>query len=163
MPAPDAIKSYSPEEPKPLGGYAILLMVFNGIVALLAVVRMRSRRDWPERIPLQDIALLSVGTFKLSRLIAKDKVTSAIRAPFTEYEGEGGPAEVSETPRGEGLHRAIGELLVCPYCIGQWVATALLTAYVWQPRLTRTAASLLAIVTGADYMQQAWVAVDKAA
>src|SRR5205823_2844307 len=104
MPAPESIKAYSPEQPKPLGGYAILLMVFNGIVALLAAVRIRSRRDLPERIPLQDIALLSIGTFKLSRLVAKDKVTSAIRAPFTEYEGEGGPSEVSEKPRGEGLH-----------------------------------------------------------
>jgi hypothetical protein len=163
MPAPKAIKSYSPDEPKPLGGYAILLMIFNGLIALLAALRIRSRRDWPRGIPLTDIALLSVATFKLSRLITKDKVTSAIRAPFTEYEGDGGPAEVEEKPRGEGLHRAVGELLVCPYCTAQWVATGLVAAYVWQPRLTRTAASLFAVVTGADYMQQAWVAVDKAA
>jgi hypothetical protein len=33
----------------------------------------------------------------------------------------------------------------------------------WQPRLTRTAASSLAIVTAADYLQQAWAAVDKRA
>jgi hypothetical protein len=163
MSAPEAIKAYSPEEPKPLGGYAILLLVFHALVVLIGALRLRSRRGWPEQIPAQDIALLSVGTFKLSRLITKDKVTSAIRAPFTEYEGSGGPAEVEEKPRGQGLHRAIGELLVCPYCIAQWVATGLLAAYVWQPRATRTVASLFAIVTGADYMQQAWVAVDKAA
>jgi hypothetical protein len=163
MPAPDAIKSYSPHEPKPLGGYAILIMVFNGLVALLAALRIRSRRGWPKRIPMQDIALLSVATFKLSRLITKDRVTATIRAPFTEYTGDGGPSEVEEKPRGDGLHRAVGELLVCPYCVGQWVATGLVAAYVWQPRLTRTAASVFAVVTGADYMQQAWVAVDKAA
>jgi hypothetical protein len=163
MPASESIKSYSPDDPKPLGGYAVLLMVFSGLVALLTALRIRSRRDWPQQIPAQDIALLSVATFKLSRLITKDKVTAAIRAPFTEYTGDGGPAEVEEKPRGEGLHRAVGELLVCPYCVAQWVATGLLAAYVWQPRLTRTAASLFAVVTGADYMQQAWVAVDKAA
>jgi hypothetical protein len=43
------------------------------------------------------------------------------------------------------------------------VATALLAGYLWQPRLIRTAASLFAVVAGADYLQQAWVAVDKAA
>ena len=155
--------AYSPKEPKPLGGYAILLLVFHALVAVLVALRLRSRKQLPETIPVQDIALLSVGTFKLSRLITKDKVTAAVRAPFTEYQAPGGPAEVEEKARGEGLRRAVGELLVCPYCIGQWIATVLLAAYIWQPRLTRTAASLMAIVTGADFIQQLWVAVDKAA
>ncbi len=163
MPTPDAVKPYSPDEPKPLGGYAILLLVFHALVVVLAALRVRSRRRLPESIPVQDMALLSVATFKLSRLITKDKVTAAVRAPFTEYQRPGGPAEVEEKPRGDGLHRAVGELLVCPYCIGQWLATILLAAYIWQPRLTRTVASLFAIVTGADFMQQLWVAVDKAA
>ena len=155
--------AYSPREPKPLGGYAILLLVFHALVAVLVALRLRSRKRLPETVPVQDIALLSVATFKLSRLITKDKVTAAVRAPFTEYQEPGGPAEVEEKARGEGLRRAVGELLVCPYCIGQWVATVLLATYIWRPRLTRTAASLLAIVTGADFMQQLWVAVDKAA
>jgi hypothetical protein len=158
-----SVEAYSPEDPKPLGGYAILLLVFNALVALIAAAFLNSRRRLPESIPARDLALLSVGTFKLSRLITKDKVTAAIRAPFTRYQGEAGPAEVSEEARGSGLHRAVGELLACPYCIGQWVATLLLAGYLWQPRLTRVAASLFAVVTGADYLQQAWVAVDKAA
>ncbi len=158
------IDSYSPEEDKPLGGYAVLILVFNALVGLISLAWLRSRRRLPERIPPQDIALLSVATFKLSRLIAKDKVTAAVRAPFTRYQGEGGPAEVSEAPRKDNhLKEAVGQLLVCPYCVGQWVATGLLAAYLWQPRLIRTVASSLAVVTGADYLQQAWVAVDKAA
>lgn len=163
MPPADPLKSYSPEEPKPLAGYAILLLVFHALVVVLAALRMRSRKQLPDSIPAQDIALLSVATFKLSRLITKDKVTAAVRAPFTEYQESGGPAEVEEKPRGDGLNRAVGELLVCPYCIGQWVATILIAAYLWQPRVTRMIASLFAVVTGADYMQQLWVAVDKAA
>src|SRR5438105_680860 len=160
MPDTDA---YSPEEPKPLGGYATLTLIFNLLVAGLFTARWRSRRGLPEQIPLQDIALLGVGTFKLSRLIAKDKVLSWLRSPFTRYEGSGGPSEVQEKPRGEGLQNAVGQLLTCPYCTGQWVATGLLAAYLWQPRVTRTATSSLAIVTAADYLQQAWAAVDKRA
>lgn len=158
-----SVKSYSPADPKPLGGYAILLLVFNGLVALIVAAFLKSRRRLPDEIPARDIALLSVGTFKLSRLITKDKVTAAVRAPFARYQGDAGPAEVSEEARGTGLHRAVGELLACPYCIGQWVATVLLAGYLWNPRLVRTTASLFAVVTGADYLQQAWVAVDKAA
>jgi Protein of unknown function (DUF1360) len=161
MPTTD---EYSPEDPKPLGGYAILILAFQVLVGAIAAAWLRSRRRLPERIPARDVALLSVGTFKLSRLIAKDKVTSAVRAPFTRYEGDGGPSEVSEAPRdGGGLREAIGQLLTCPYCVGQWIATILLAAYLWRPRLIRTATSSLAIVTGADFLQQAWAAVDKRA
>jgi len=159
MPSTD----YSPEEPKPLGGYAMLTLIFNGLVAALALAHARSRRSLPERIPTRDIALLGLATFKLSRIITKDKVTSFVRAPFTRYEGRAGPAEVSEEPRGRGLRYAIGELVVCPYCIGQWIGTGLLGAYLYKPRATRAVASLFAIVTVADYLQQAWAAVDKAA
>jgi Protein of unknown function (DUF1360) len=157
------VTDYSPDEHKPLGGYAILTLVFNAAVAAFVAARSRSRHTLPNRIPLGDIAMLGVATFKISRLIAKDKVTSFIRAPFTRYEGEAGPAEVSEEPRGDGLKRAVGELLVCPYCIGQWVGTGLLASYLYRPRLTRTVASVFAIVTAADYLQQTWSAVDKRA
>jgi hypothetical protein len=157
-------QGYSPDEPKPLGGYALLLMVFNGLVAVGALLLARSRRRLPHDIPPADLALMSVSTFKLSRLITKDKVTAAVRAPFTRYQEDAGPAEVSERARGQnGVSKAIGELLTCPYCIGQWIATALLALYVWQPRVARTVGSLFTVVTGADYLQQAWVAVDKAA
>jgi Protein of unknown function (DUF1360) len=154
---------YSPHEQQPLAGYAMLTLIFNGVVAALVLVQARSRRSLPEHVPVRDIALLGVGTFKLSRLISKDKVTSFVRSPFTRYQGPAGPGEVSEEPRGHGLRYVIGELLVCPYCMGQWVGTGLLAAYLYKPRETRVAASVLATVTIADYLQQAWVAVDRAA
>ena len=157
-------QEYSPQDPKPLSGYAVLLMIFNGAVAAVAFIFARSRQRLPRTIPPGDLALLSVATFKLSRLITKDKVTAVVRAPFTRYQEDGGPAEVEETARGgNGVRQAVGELLTCPYCIGQWVATALIALYVWQPRVARTVGSLFAVVTGADFLQQAWVAVDKAA
>ncbi len=157
-------EAYSPEEPKPLGGYAMLLLTFNGGLALLGAVLAHSRRRLPERVAGKDLALMSVATFKLSRLITKDKVTATVRAPFTQYADDAGPAEVSERPRGaSGLRRAVGELLTCPYCMEQWIATCLLALFVWQPRLARAVSSLFTMVTGADVLQQAWVALDKAA
>ena len=108
--------------------------------------------------------MLSIGTYKLSRLIAKDRITSFFRAPFTRFKGGSErPSEVSEEPRGEGLRRAIGELLVCPYCLGQWVGTAYLLTYLREPRVARTVASVFTIVAGSDLLQQAWVALDKRA
>jgi hypothetical protein len=155
---------YSPREAQPLGGHAALVAGFGGLVTAIALAQWRSRRPLPERVPAGDLALMSVATYKLSRLIAKDRITGFFRAPFTRYKGPSErPSEVSEEPRGTGLRRAIGELLVCPYCLSQWVATGLVGLYLHQPRLARTVSGLFAIVAGSDVLQQAWVAVDKRA
>jgi hypothetical protein len=157
-----AIREYSPREPKPLGGYATLTAAFNVLVVAYAVAHRRSRSGLPERIPVADVLLMSAGTYKLSRLLTKDKVTSFLRAPFTRYEGQGAPSEVSEEPRGSGLQRSIGELLVCPYCMAQWVGAGFIATYLSRPAVARAAAALFTIVAGADFLQQAWVGVDKA-
>ena len=58
----------------------------------------------------------------MARLLTKDTVVSPIRAPFTRFEGPGGPSEVNERVRGRGWRHAIGELITCPFCAGEWVA-----------------------------------------
>ncbi len=137
---------------RPFGGYAALVGAFN--VAFGASLFAAERRGrLPERYPLADLALLSAGTFKLSRLIAKDRVTSVLRAPFTTFEEDTGHGEVDEAARGRGLRRAIGELLVCDFCLGQWVAGAYLAGYAVAPRPTRAVAALFTIYGAADVLQ----------
>lgn len=156
--------AYSPDESKPLGAHAVLMAVYGGSVVAFGAAQRRSGRGLPERVPPGDILLLSIATYKLSRLIAKDRVASFIRAPFTRFRAESErPGEVLEEPRGEGLQHAIGELLVCPYCLGQWIGTALLATYLRDPRLARTVSASFAIVAGSDVLQEAWIAVDNRA
>ena len=107
----------------------------------------------PERIEPYDLVLLGAATHKLSRLISKDKVTSPLRAPFTRYRGPAGPGEVSEEPRGTGMRLALGELLVCPYCVGQWVAGAFACSLVTAPRTTRFVASIFTTLGVSDALQ----------
>jgi hypothetical protein len=156
------MNAYSPDDPKPLAGYAVLSAVFAGAVASYSSAHVRSNRKLPPRLPAGDFALMALATQKLSRLITKDRVTSFMRSPFTRYTSEAGPSEVSEEPRGEGLQRAIGEqLLVCPYCVGQWVAAGLIGAYIINPDATRFAAGMVGGPRCCRSLQQLWVAVDK--
>jgi Protein of unknown function (DUF1360) len=155
------MSQYSPEEPKPLAGYALVTGVFNGLVAAYVVAHRRSGRELPERLPVEDFLLFSAGTQKLSRVISKDRVTSFLRSPFTRFTGEGGPSEVNEEPRGSGLRLAIGELLVCPYCVGQWVAAAFIGGYIAAPRTTRMLAGVFAVLGAADFLQQGWVMLEE--
>lgn len=147
-----------------MAGHATLLAIFSAGVSAVTYAFRRSGRALPEHLPSSDIALMSVATYKVSRLISKDKITGFLRAPFTHYKGESErPSEVEEEPRGKGFQRAVGELLVCPYCLAQWVGTGFVSLYLFSPRLARLTASLFAIVSGSDLLQQAWVAVDKRA
>jgi hypothetical protein len=145
-----------PEEERPLGGYLLLTVLFHALVALAAFSLRRSGRALPERYPLSDVLLAGAATHKLARLIAKDKVTSFARAPFAEYQGKGGPSEVEETPRGSGLRYAIGELLVCPYCLGLWISTGFALGLATAPRVTRLIVLALSSLGISDFLQIAY-------
>ncbi len=157
------MSGYSPDDPKPLGGYVALTGVFHGLVAGFVLAHRARGGELPRRLPLGDLLLMAAATQKLSRLITNDRVTSFIRSPFTRYVGEAGPSEVAEEARGSGLRHATGELLACPYCVSMWVAAGFVGAYITRPDATRVAASTFAVLGASDFMQQAWVAIDKRA
>jgi hypothetical protein len=146
-------QKYAHGEDKPMGSHLALVVLYNAIVGLFLLARARSGKPFPERICAADLLLTGVATHKLSRVLAKDRVTAPLRAPFTEFEGEGGPGEVEEKPRGRGMRRAIGELLVCPFCLAQWVATGILAGLAVVPRTTRFVCSIFAAVTISDFLQ----------
>jgi hypothetical protein len=150
------MEGYAPEENVPLGGYGVLTGAFLAAATGFSLWIRRSGRELPERIEVGDLALITAATHKASRLLAKDRVTSVARAPFTRLEGDGGPGEVSERPRGSGLRLAVGQLLVCPYCLGLWVAAAFAAGLVIMPRPTRWVAAVLAALLGSDMLQIAY-------
>jgi hypothetical protein len=147
---------HSPQQERPLGGYAVLMASFGAMVGAFAAWLRASDRELPERIGASDLALITVATHKSSRLIAKDRVSSTIRAPFTRYEDDAGPSEVTEEARGTGLRRAVGELVVCPYCLGLWIAAGFSASLVIAPRPTRWAMSVLTALFGSDVLHIAY-------
>jgi hypothetical protein len=158
--AKDAFEGYAkPEERPPFRTYAALAAVFNAAFGGALVAARRSNR-LPETVATRDVLLIGTASHKLSRLVAKDKVTSFVRAPFTEYHGRGGPAEVEESSRDGEVRGAIGELLICPYCLGLWSAGAFHIGLVFAPRATRVVASTLTALTLSDFLQIAYKAAE---
>ena len=150
-----------PRERPPFAAYATFATAFHVAMAGAVAAAKRSGRELPEHVQAGDIALIGTASFKLSRLISKKKVTAFVRAPFTELEGSGGPAELEEHPRGSGLRRAMGELLVCPYCLGLWASGAFHAGLLFAPRATRFSASVLAAMTISDFLQIAHKAAEE--
>jgi Protein of unknown function (DUF1360) len=148
---------YAPGEGRPLVPYALLAGgFFAALGGGLAAARATGREL--ERPGIPDVILHGLATQKVSRLIAKDKVTSVLRAPFTRFQDTAGHGELEEAPRGEGLRYAIGELLVCPYCMAQWVAGGLAVGHVFAPRTTRLLSAMWAAQAIADGVQLAYSA-----
>jgi hypothetical protein len=146
---------------RPLAPYAGLTAAY-GAAALAAVAALRRRgHELPDRYSTGDVLLVGIATHKISRLLAKDKVTAFLRAPFTRYEGASGHGEVEEQPCGHGARLAVGELLVCPYCLAQWVATGLALGLVGAPRATRLASTVFVAHTVSDFLQAAYRAAEE--
>ncbi len=146
----------------PLGGYLVLIGTFSTVAAGFVAWMRRTGREFPDRFDGRDLALITLATHKASRLLAKDRVTRPVRAPFTRFQRDSGAGEVEERARGRGLRRAIGELLVCPYCLGMWVASILAVGMTVAPRQTRWVASVLSAHFGADVLQVAYKKLEDA-
>ena len=139
---------------RPLGTYAALTGTFiAGFGTVLAVAEARKRLD--REVGLTDIALIGIASHKLSRLVSKDEVAAFVRAPFVEVrvEDEG---RVEETPTGRGPRRALGRLLTCPSCVGQWAAAGFVAGHVWAPRTTRVVAAVFVADAVSDFLHVAY-------
>jgi hypothetical protein len=145
--------AYAPDDDRPLGSMLAIMAGYGAVTAGLFAAVRASGKELPERLSAADLGLLTVATHKIARLAAKDPLTSPLRAPFTRFAGTSGEAELAEEVRGSGPRKAVGELVTCPFCLGQWAATGLAFGLVLAPRPTRLVASVFTAVTGADLLQ----------
>ena len=138
-------------DPRPLKSYAGIMASYGALTVLLTLV-LRRRRFGVRPLSPWNFALYALAAEHISRLISKDSVTSPVRKPFTEFKEPAGEGEVNEEVIGSGLRLAIGELLTCPFCLDQWVATGLVAGGVAAPTVTTAVVSVSAVARTADYL-----------
>jgi len=134
-------------EERPLPEYAALTAAFGVVLGGFLIL---ARRRLPERIGFGDVVRIGLASYKVGRLVAKDEVTSWVRAPVTQ------DPEARE-PKPEGVERALGELVTCPYCVGIWIASGLSYALVLYPRQTRVVTTIFGAQAVADFLNAAFV------
>lgn len=156
----DVAARYRHGHDRPVGPYAVLDAIYGGVVVGIGVAARRRKAPLPG-LSVKDVVLTGIATQRLARTIAKDPITSPFRLPFTRYEGTGAPAELKEKVVAEGMGHAVGELLTCPLCLSQWVATGFVTGMIFAPRATRLVAATFASVAVSDFLQYAYAAAQK--
>jgi hypothetical protein len=133
-------------ERPPYEAYAAIAGAF---VAGLGAVAALARR--PPPATALDLIALSAATFKASRTLSRERVASFVREPFVEGE--------DEHPAGEGLKRAVGELVTCTRCVGTWTAAVLASTQMLTPRLGRALTWTLAAGAANDFLQAGFTAL----
>ena len=146
-----AIRGQSP----PYEAYAAIMGVFAGGLALVGGLAHLLDRD-PQEHSWLDLATLAAASFKASRTITGDEVTSFLRQPFVEGRAHEGGEEPLETG---DVRQAIGELVTCSRCIGTWVAAGLASTQVLAPRFGRLLTWTLGTAALNDFLQAGFSAL----
>lgn len=123
-------------------------LFFSGLAGLVALTRRREGAGAPP-IPVEELPVLALATFALSDVVAKERISTWIREPFTKENSDHKPLQ----PEGEGLRYAIGELLTCTRCVGTWSALALVSLRTGAPAAGRATSVVLALAGANDLMQ----------
>lgn len=153
------VESVLTDQPLELGGespypaYKLLSFTFNGALLLVATSKA-AKRTFVAPMGLGDFALTAAAAHKLAQIISGERVTMYIRSPFTWQKDEGKGGERKEIPKEHGIHRAIGELLTCPYCLAPWISGTLIAGHIFFPVQTRVITTVFAATAAADWLSQ---------
>lgn len=112
----------------------IFLSIFGAFVS-----RLSFWRKGKENYDLKpfDLALLSLATLRMGRMVSYDLVTEPLRQPFAKtVPDETGAGDTVEA-RGQGVRQALGQLISCPICSGTWISAALVYGLHALPNPTR--------------------------
>jgi hypothetical protein len=142
----------------PYRSYATILSTYVGGLATAGALSRLVGRD-PQCNTTLDLVVLAAATFKASRTLSHDQVTSFVRAPFVKGDAYAG----GEEPVEGGMEQAIGELVTCSRCVGTWVAAGLTSTQILAPRFGRLLTWSLAAAAANDFLQAGFAGLTRKA
>jgi len=143
----------------PYRAYVAIMGTFAGGLAAAGAISRLPDHD-PQCQTALDFVVLAAASFKASRTLARDEVTSFLREPFTQETAHEG---AEEPVRSGDLYQAIGELITCSRCVGTWAAAGLATTQILAPRFGRILTWSLGAAAANDFLQAAFAALSNKA
>lgn len=96
---------------RPYAAYALMIATHLSLFAGAAALGRRLQRPLPRDFSVGDLMALGFATFRLSRLVTYERVTTVQRLPFVDpNRGPTHPEGTRGMPRGQGLQLALGQL-----------------------------------------------------
>jgi hypothetical protein len=116
--------------------HGIFMLLYMALFGFVLYLMNAFHVAFPRSVNAFDFFLLCLATFRITELITCDTITQFMRDPFVKREKvrePDGSVEEEVQPAGRGFRRFIGELIICPWCIGIWVGTLLAYFFVLLP------------------------------
>lgn len=112
--------------------WQLVFGVFFAMVVIMGAIILSTE----SRIPLTaltplDLVLITLASWRLTRLFLYDSITRFIREQFYDVEVSG-RGYMLEKPKA-GARRVLNELFTCPWCFGLWAATIVSFFYLLTP------------------------------
>lgn len=128
----------------------VFVLFFSLLVVMGTIILETESRLVLTDLTFTDFALMTLATWRLTRLFVYDAITKFFREQFFDVVKVGRGYDL-EKPK-FGPRRTLADLLTCPWCFGTWAAAMviffyLLTPYALYPVL------ILAISAVATFLQ----------
>lgn len=123
---------------------------FLVLIIMGAIILDTEARIAYDELLFIDYLLITLATWRLTRLFVYDMITKFFREQFLDVKkvGRGFTLEKPKT----GPRRTVADLLACPWCFGVWAAAFVIFFYLWTP-WSYYPVLLLAISAVATFLQ----------
>ena len=122
-----------------------LILIVMGAIILETESRVRFAD-----LSTMDFILMTLATWRLTRLMIYDTVTKFVREQFWDVVKVGKSYSLEKPPTGP--RRTIADLLSCPWCFGVWAAAIIIFFYLITPYAVYPIL-LLAVSAVASFLQ----------
>lgn len=128
----------------------VFSMFFLVLVIMAAIILQTEARLNVAELSFTDFALMTLATWRLTRLFVYDAITKFFREQFWDVV-KVGKGYALEKPK-VGPRRTIADLLSCPWCFGVWAAAVVIFFYLMTPYAVYPV-MLLALSAVATFLQ----------
>jgi len=129
----------------------IIFLLFYIILVVMAVIILESEaRMVYTDLTLLDLALVSLASFRITRMFVYDSMTKFFREQF--YDAKVVRNKVTLVKPLTGPRRTLADLICCPWCFGIWATTCVLFFYLLTP-LAYLPVLILALASIATMLQ----------
>ena len=128
----------------------VFTVFFLILVTLAAIILETESRVRVSELSFVDFALMTLATWRLTRLFVYDAITKFFREQFWDVV-KVGKGYALEKPK-VGPRRTLADLLSCPWCFGTWAAAMVIFFYLITPYAVYPVL-LLAISAVATFLQ----------
>lgn len=128
----------------------VFSVFFFILVVMGSIILETESRINLDELSTVDFVLMTLATWRLTRLFVYDNITKFIREQFFDVV-KAGKGYTLEKPK-VGPRRTMADLLSCPWCIGVWAAAVVIFFYLITPYATYPV-MLLALSAVATFLQ----------